>query len=115
MLCTALGRGPCAGLLGAAQTGQPGEDVLHHAGIQGIINILAALFIADKACGLQHREVVRYGRRVGSPRALNVASNSMPHTFLPQFDGFLNISIAQAASARKHAVKKYTKNTKKGP
>lgn len=61
MLCTALGRGPCAGLLGAAQTGQPCEDVLHHAGIQGIINILAALFIADKACGLQHREVVRYG------------------------------------------------------
>lgn len=60
------------------------------------------------------RRSSRMRRRVGSPRALNVASNSMPHTFLPQFDGFLNISIAQAASARKHAVKKYTKNTKKG-
>ena len=62
------------------------------------------------------RSSSRMRRRVGSARALNVASNSMAvHPPLPQFDGLLNISIARAAPARKHRAKKCTKNTKKQP
>ena len=54
-------------------------------------------------------------RRVGSARALNVASNSMAVHPLPQFDGLLNISIARAAPRPQAQGEKCTKNTKNSP
>ena len=44
------------------QVGQPAQNFLHHAGVEGVGDVLAPAFIHDQPCLSQGGQVVRDGR-----------------------------------------------------